>query len=474
MKMQKVMVAAAIGIFATATASQAGVIESWNMDTVSVAPGPYTEYVTYYSTIYTDNTLTISNGVITWKETDVQAPGLKVVNGDDVDGSNCLMTTGWNPYDMTDKQCSDPLQSSKRFKVKNLVNGPIDVTFNVVDGPKSVYRSLQKLTDGTDLRWDGFTIQLGFTVNGQFVSSTAGDGLGFSDTAGNYWTSPVTTYQSQADTFSAYFAQGLAGLPDAYHPEPGYFNPYERMGFGMIATEDEIVSDGITATYSDIFGPWMNSSATSIAIYYDDDGDINTDNLLMANCADAADISKAGTHIGDDIVGYSCNGVWVSYRSQVGLDANGVPYESDGIPKIIALSDLAAIIYTSKDAAVASGTALPYYMDQIEDLANLGLNFWITVDDNTTWPTPGSFVIRYTPAPSDGSTPPPAEPETICTDGVDNDGDGLTDCADPDCAGISICGPEGKDVSCSDGYDNDGDGDIDCLDAGCAKNRSCR
>ena len=56
----------------------------------------------------------------------------------------------------------------------------------------------------------------------------------------------------------------------------------------------------------------------------------------------------------------------------------------------------------------------------------------------------------------------------------DNDSDGEIDCADSDCAGTGICGPEGKDVTCADGYDNDGDGDIDCLDSGCAKNKSCR
>ena len=51
------------------------------------------------------------HGVITWKETDVQAPGMKVVNGDDVDGSNCIMCTGFNPEDFSDKMCTDPLKS---------------------------------------------------------------------------------------------------------------------------------------------------------------------------------------------------------------------------------------------------------------------------------------------------------------------------------------------------------------------------
>ena len=114
----------------------------------------------------------------------------------------------------------------------------------------------------------------------------------------------------------------------------------------------------------------------------------------------------------------------------------------------------------------------------IEDLANLGLNYWITIDDNTQWPTPNQFVIRFYPQPVEA----PVDPE-ICDDTIDNDGDGAidcldsdgaVDCADSDCEGIAGCGTEGRLDTCSDGFDNDGDGEIDCLDSGCARNKSCR
>ena len=51
-----------------------------------------------------------------------------------------------------------------------------------------------------------------------------------------------------------------------------------------------------------------------------------------------------------------------------------------------------------------------------------------------------------------------------CGDGLDNDLDTLTDCDDPDCLNI---GPCNESLNCGDGIDNDGDGDIDCLDADC-------
>ncbi len=58
--------------------------------------------------------------------------------------------------------------------------------------------------------------------------------------------------------------------------------------------------------------------------------------------------------------------------------------------------------------------------------------------------------------------------ETSCDDGIDNDGDGLVDCGDPDCEGVDPCGPEDTLERCSDGIDNDGNGLIDCGDPSCA------
>lgn len=65
---------------------------------------------------------------------------------------------------------------------------------------------------------------------------------------------------------------------------------------------------------------------------------------------------------------------------------------------------------------------------------------------------------------------PPPEPE-ICEDGIDNDGDGYTDCADSDCFDDSACPAE--DEICDDGTDNDQDGDIDCADSDCTNHSAC-
>jgi hypothetical protein len=502
-----------ITAIAISSAATAGVIDSWNVNNVITDPGPYSVATTYYSTILTP--VDVTNGAVAFKYGDVQPPGLKVVNGDPGDVANCIMTTGYNPgfppFEV-DKSCNDPLQFSKRFKLTSKANGPLDVDYHVVDGVKTSYKILQKWTDATDKRWNALTVELGFTVNGEFVPSTSGDGLGFSDTRGKYFTT-TTSYQAKADVLSTLFAQGLAGPADKYHPETGYFDIEERMSYGVIATEDIMTSDGISANYLAIFGEWVNSSAAPIAIFYDDDGDIGTDNLLIANCADSADLVHVGPHSGDDVVGFTCDGAgqWVTFKETPGLDGNGAPYPSAGVPQAIALSDLTSgTVHTSIEHASASSDANPMYMDYIEDAANLGMTFWVTVDDNSGWPTPDGFTVRYTPVAVDAPVDPVPEvctggidedldglidcddildcvtdpacdvppPEDELCDGMDGDGDGLVDCADPDCEGVDVaggtCGPEGKFDTCSDGFDNDGDLEIDCEDSGCAKNKSCR
>ncbi len=70
---------------------------------------------------------------------------------------------------------------------------------------------------------------------------------------------------------------------------------------------------------------------------------------------------------------------------------------------------------------------------------------------------------------NDGGAPPAAQ----CNDGIDNDGDGLTDFpADPGCTDVNdndeFNAPPQQDAQCNDGLDNDGDGLTDFpADPGC-------
>jgi hypothetical protein len=61
---------------------------------------------------------------------------------------------------------------------------------------------------------------------------------------------------------------------------------------------------------------------------------------------------------------------------------------------------------------------------------------------------------------------PACEPE-VCDDGADNDCDGLTDCADVDCAQSAAC--RVVDEVCGDCLDNDGNGLVDYEDPACCE-----
>lgn len=62
--------------------------------------------------------------------------------------------------------------------------------------------------------------------------------------------------------------------------------------------------------------------------------------------------------------------------------------------------------------------------------------------------------------------------EVACTDGLDQDLDGLTDCADPDCIELSdVC--EVTLERCRDGVDADRDGSTDCEDRRCVDAGHC-
>lgn len=63
-------------------------------------------------------------------------------------------------------------------------------------------------------------------------------------------------------------------------------------------------------------------------------------------------------------------------------------------------------------------------------------------------------------------------PITMCGNNLDDDSDGLTDCADTtDCANYHVCG--GLEINCTDSTDNDGDSLTDCLDTDCSTSPSC-
>jgi len=61
--------------------------------------------------------------------------------------------------------------------------------------------------------------------------------------------------------------------------------------------------------------------------------------------------------------------------------------------------------------------------------------------------------------------------ETNCTNSIDDDGDGFTDCDDSDCSGDVACTV--VEENCTNGLDDDNDGAVDCADTGCYAESYC-
>jgi hypothetical protein len=371
-------ISSALAILALATTAQAATVTEWNTNNVELNLGPYEMYSSYVSPVY-DFNMTEATGGMSWKERDTQFPGLSVVTGDDTDGTNCIMSAGYNPHDLSLKQCSDPWQSSKRFKsVMSKSGDGMVLKFNVDnDGTTKTYRMLQKLSNWTGGEVTDFTIELGFVdANGNFTSSTAGDGLGLSDQDGIVWSEPISKDQVLQKDMAALMAHGLFGAPDKHHTEPGYFNPYVRGEFDLVAEEDQIVSNGLSSAHTDLFGQWKAAPITITGMYWDHDELYYTDNILMANCF--------GTF--DELAGV-CNGTWETYRMREGtyideLTGEEVPYTPVGVPVNVSAEMLAT---WAADPWVAPGP--------IDDFANINLNYFITVGDIPS----GSFAMRFTP-----------------------------------------------------------------------------
>ncbi|WP_305908276.1 choice-of-anchor F family protein [Methylomarinum sp. Ch1-1] len=351
---------------------------------------------TYESLVFDESLLT-RMGIVLAKDWPVGEPsGIKIINDDpgvkNDKPANCIMSTSYlkdHYLDSADPQqvvCSSPFQTHKRYKVAMLpatVDGAgsesVDLVFNVEpEAGSRDYQVFQKINNWTDMRLQGFTVQVGFGVGVDFVSVTdAGVDLADLNIAvpSNIW-SPT-----QLATFSA----GLFGPEDKHTGELGFFDPKTRAGFYIdeYVAGEQPLTDTLTATtplpsdYADVpegagaaanqFGPWLPNTMLPYGIFFDDDGNPDTDAALLA---------------------------WYGYNP-----ATGELGWMRG-----ALDDFAAV---SDEDIQEMGANLSYTADLIDDLVNIGLNYVVRVGDVTTFPN-STFTIRVTPTADASGTGQPS------------------------------------------------------------------
>ena len=98
-----------------------------------------------------------------------------------------------------------------------------------------------------------------------------------------------------------------------------------------------------------------------------------------------------------------------------------------------------------------------------------------TVEDAVAGEVYWVFADGWSTACSNGRLSITKLADEICNDGVDNDGDTFTDCADtPSCGQSPFCNESlNGAAACSDTIDNDTDGFTDCFDRDCSTNAAC-
>jgi hypothetical protein len=365
-------------------------LDGWNLDNVQAETIGGEDYSVIYDTVPPAGGDTYGRVLVDEAE-GIVAPGIKVMNGSDQGSlgettlpaypgqssldntSNCIMASSptW---------CDGPRQTGKRWKQQiTAADGPMDIVFDVdaTDTSDTEYRAFHRLINATGSGLAGFNLELGFGVGDGFVASTAGDGLSLA---------------RRDDQNPTQFPFGLFG-EDGYEGRiGGFFDPTGRALFDTEFTEDTITTGALRGLYDDFFGPsWMPGDAVPEGVFFDHDDDENTEALVMA-------------WINDE-------GLWEQRREIV--DGEVRPLEallSDP------LTDLTGTSFTNanlEDLPLFSSLALAdLEAGVIEDLANLNLNYYLTVGDATNWTTfadgAANFTLRVTALEGAAPVPVPA------------------------------------------------------------------
>lgn len=355
---------AATALICPAGGAMATTVTGWNLDNVVVETGPFVDGTTYSSPVY-DRDVTggtagaTSNGAVTYDPPEAGAPGIKIVtNGPDlkpnIDVPNCIMASSTST-------CEGDFQSGKRFKLRMDAVAPIDLVFDTdagssVDGTETTdpYQIFAKLKNNTGGSLKGFVAELGFGVGADFVAATALDNITLEALA----TSEPTTQ----------FPFGLFGDASASsnHDLDGFFAA-ETTGYDATFTGTTIQSTGMYGPYASFFGDWKTLADAPDGYFWDNDGDADTDAILMAWLRP--------------------DGVWEQRRTEDGADATpAAPFE-------VAEADL-----------ISAG----YLTGPIEDVVNLNVNAYVAFgagyDDGRSFtlrvnglaadvPLPAGFVL---------------------------------------------------------------------------------
>lgn len=461
MKYTQSLLANAVGLV-LAPAVMAGEIQ--NIDLSNFGPlAPDTTFRTIYDRDVTGGTAGAATyGEIGWDVLKATDPGIIVYNNVPTYAAqqiiaDCVMApripTLWSDLDgdginETDKQCNDGFQSHKRYKMSATDIGPIDMVFTVKnvenenlivdrdgnpvatdqDITRNIYRMIGKLNNHTAGRLGGFRVELGYGIGGDFIKSTAGDGLSISL---HEEEAVPGTASVLGDNDMAEFPGGLFyGPADSKH-DWGFFSStraYFAVNTAAIdpaADEDSFQSTALSSNYSDLFGEWLPIDWVPTGWFYDHDGNPATDAEVVAwndgvqwltytvdagtgdRTTETVDATTIATWEATLPTVYDEDGAWVEGDSLTSGTLYATWNPETGLYDLAAggtmtNDDMATLIADGTDALDLERRA-GYQQGPIEDLANLNLNYYIEIADPTTWPgynvadQTATFTLRITP-----------------------------------------------------------------------------
>jgi MYXO-CTERM domain-containing protein len=204
---------------------------------------------------------------------DANFPGIAVYNEANGDYAGCIMAKtdfppGLSGPTLTAPNCVAASDSGKRFKLKGTSTQPIDVVFTVTDDATTaqLYRVIGKLSNLTGARMGGFQVELGFGIGDAFTPSTAADGLALTEDGG-----PLARFPG-----GLFGGSPAEGLP-FFSGEAALFEKNES-----VSNEDLLQTFRMPASYKAIFGNWLPLNEVPNSWLFDDDGNPDTDDILLA------------------------------------------------------------------------------------------------------------------------------------------------------------------------------------------------
>jgi hypothetical protein len=389
--MRKILLSTAIISISCALPAASATITSWNTGNVDVDTSVEVG-VTGTSEVYdqpfdpaSPPPAIASSGTIVFTPNEALSPGIKVQpesysdtgQGATLTLDGCLMTS--NPS----ASCTSPFQSGKRIKQQVTGFDPVDLVFNLADTQSTAntfYQVFGRLINVTDKPIEGFTVELGFGGAGDPFTLASADQLAFS-------TDFTAQPNNSGKTSSTQFPFGLFGAADD-SPNfllDGFFDD-QRTGLDLAQTSNTLTAtqDDYFGEYANMFGLWNAQSDVPEGLFWDADGNPETDALLMAwQLEDGVDFWELRR-----TTGQTCdpsNPAICTPGETLGTYVTGTYHQI--------LSELTSDPF---DPLFSSGA--------IEDLANLNLNYALKLGDLGGY---DSFTIRTSAFPSVQPAPVP-------------------------------------------------------------------